>query len=277
MPNVPLISIVIPAYEQGDFIQTCLDSVAAQTYEGALEVIVVDDGSPDDVGRRAREHRLRPRVIRQKNGGVSAARNRGIAESRGEWIAFLDADDRWAPQKLERQINALLPLRRPALSFCRYRRVDSDGNIAQMASDHPSPNLRARPAKLLRQNFIGTSTVLLHRRCLRRCGGFPDSEILRRGGQDYALWLRIAAYFPLVYVPTIEVFYTIHEKNRVGVDSSRHHRAGLAALADFQRWDSQRFRSLSPFTLPTLALWRRGRLLLDLLRSSTRNVAPHNG
>lgn len=266
MSDLPLISVVIPAYKQAEFIEDALDSVAAQTWEGPVEVIVVDDGSPDDIGDRARAHALSPEVIRQENKGVSGARNRGIREAAGEWIAFLDADDRWLPEKLAMQMEALLPLRRPGLSFTRYRRVDAQGAPVAHAPDHPSRKLKPGPKKLLRQNFIGTSTAIAHRACFERCGGFPEREVLNRGGQDYALWLRIGALFPLVYVREFGMLYRVHESNRVGVDSTAHHRAGLAALQSFYEWDRDLFKSLTSLSLPALTGLRRARFVVDALR-----------
>lgn len=260
MKRSPLISVVIPAFNQAQFIDECLDSVAAQTISESLEIIVVDDGSPDDISRRARQHPVSPTVIRQQNTGVAGARNRGIAESSAPWIAFLDADDRWTPTKLEDQLNALAPLNRPALAFSRYRRTGPDGPVPH-APDHPSPFLKPRARKLLRQNFIGTSTVLVHRRCLERCGGFPETTALNAGGQDYALWLRIAAYFPLVYLPKIAMLYRVHPNNRVGVDSRRHHQDGLQALRDFHDWDPHRFGGLCPLPLALLSSLRSARFL----------------
>ncbi len=259
------ISVVIPAYDQAEFIDACLDSVAAQTWDGELEVIVVDDESPDDIGERARAHSLAPTVIRQKNTGVAGARNRGVAESSGEWIAFLDADDRWTPDKLERQMGALQKTRRPALSFCRYRRFTPDGQIVDVNPDHPEVDLDATPQKLMTRNFIGTSTVVVHRDCIARCGGFPESGMLKKCGQDFALWLRIAAYFPLVYVPHIGMEYTVHKKNRVGVDPVRHHRGGLEALRDFRNWDPERFKALAPASLSGMVALRTGKFLVDSL------------
>lgn len=257
------LSVIIPAYNQADFIDACLDSVANQTWDGDLEVIVVDDESPDDIGDRARAHDLAPRVIRQKNTGVAGARNRGIAESRGEWIAFLDADDRWTPDKLARQMSALQKAQRPALSFCRYRRFTPDGTMVAVNADHPEVDLDATPQKLMVRNFIGTSTVVVHRQCIDRCGGFPDTGMLKKCGQDLALWLRIAAYFPLVYVPFIGMRYTVHQNNRVGVDPVRHHRGGLEALRSFRNWAPERFKALAPAPLSGMVALRTGKFMLD--------------
>lgn len=263
MTTTPTISVVIPAYDHADFIEGALDSVAAQTVDAPLEVIVVDDGSPDDVARRAEAHELRPTVVRQSNTGVAAARNRGIEEASGRWIAFLDADDRWSPDKLADQWARVRPMDRPALSFCRYRRHTAGGEPVDRAADHPPADLVATPQRLLHHNFVGTSTVLVHRQCLERCGGFPTDDELDAGGQDYALWLRIAAYFPLVYLPAVRTHYTVHADNRVGADPLEHHRAALRALQNFRRWDPPRFRALSVLPLTGLVAVRTAKFVAD--------------
>jgi glycosyltransferase involved in cell wall biosynthesis len=270
MPNSqlekPSVSVVVPAYKQRDFITRCLDSIAAQTYAGPIEVIVVDDGSPDDGAEIADAHPSKPKVIRQANTGVAGARNRGIRESTGEYVAFLDADDLWEPQKLERQISALLRRGVPALSFTRYRRIRDDG-VPAASPEHPSPSLNPRPRKLVYQNFIGNSTVVVHRACLERAGGYPETDILARGGQDYALWLRIAAYFPLVYVPEILCLYRVHETNRVGTDPLKHFTAGLNAVEDFYHWAPERFLTYAGMPFGAVVAVRTARFARDIAKS----------
>jgi glycosyltransferase involved in cell wall biosynthesis len=257
---------VIPAYRQAKYLNACLDSVAAQNYSGLSQVIVVDDGSDDGSADLAAAHSLQPTVIRQQNTGVSGARNRGIQESTGEFIAFLDADDRWHDGKLEAQIKALVSTGQPALSFTRYRRVDPSGSLVPLAADHPSTSLKPSPRHLIRQNFIGTSTVVVHRDCLERCGGFPVSHGLLAAGQDFALWLRIAAHFPLVYVPEVLTDYTVHPTNRVGIDPLKHHQGGVNALRSLQEWAPTEFSEMSGgVPLELILAGRRAKLVRDLI------------
>jgi glycosyltransferase involved in cell wall biosynthesis len=104
----PSISVVIPCYNGAKYLRETLASVLAQTHP-ILEVIVVDDGSTDDSAAIAESVGPPVRVIRQPNQGESVARNRGIDEARGDWVAFLDADDLWKPEKIAKQVAALTP------------------------------------------------------------------------------------------------------------------------------------------------------------------------
>lgn len=256
------VSVVIPLYNQASFVAQALDSVAAQNVQ-PKEVIVVDDGSQDDSAAVAQAHSIGATVIRQANAGVSAARNAGIAAATGEWVAFLDADDAWAPQKLERQLAAASRVNRPALSFTRYERRRTDG-LPVAEPQHPAADLHATPRNLIRGNFIGCSTVVAHRDVFTRVGGFPDSARLRSAGQDYALWLRVASLFPLIYVPEVLMYYTIHATNRVGVDPVRHFEGRISALRSFHEWDRDRFRALARMDYRAFACTRAGRLMIDL-------------
>lgn len=106
MMSAPSVSVVIPCYNGGGFLRETIDSVLAQTYP-VLEVIVVDDGSTDNSAVIAEEIGPPVRVLRQVNQGESVARNRGMDEAKGDWIAFLDADDYWMPTKLQKQLDAI--------------------------------------------------------------------------------------------------------------------------------------------------------------------------
>src|SRR2546422_14004 len=101
-----LISVIIPTYNSVRFLTEAVDSVLAQTFSD-FEILVIDDGSTDETQDVMRQYGSLVRCIRQQNSGVAVARNRGITESRGRYVAFLDADDTWLADKLERQVNAL--------------------------------------------------------------------------------------------------------------------------------------------------------------------------
>jgi glycosyltransferase involved in cell wall biosynthesis len=173
------ISVVIPAYNAAPFLPRCLKSVFAQTLRPA-EVIVVDDGSTDDTAAVATE--LGARVIRRVNGGLSAARNTGIQGASSEWIGLLDADDIWAPEKLERQAACIRP--ETVLVYTGIRIFDDSGvREERLAIDAISAR------KMLRyRNSITPSTVLVRREAVMQDGGFREDI---RACEDWEMWMRL--------------------------------------------------------------------------------------
>lgn len=185
--RMPAVSVVIPAYNSAAFLRQAIDSVLDQTYSD-LEIIVIDDGSSDDTEAVARSFGDRVSCFRQQNRGVSAARNHGIKLARGQYLAFLDADDLWAPQKLAEQIPLFDQDAEIGLVYSDWGVVSEDGE--SQASFHSS-----RPAasgyvfdELVRTGFILTSGTVVRRSCLADVGYFDETLSI---AQDYDLWLRI--------------------------------------------------------------------------------------
>jgi len=126
------VSVVIPLYNKARYINRCLRSICAQTFSD-FELIVVDDGSSDGGGQIARAFGdARIRVIQQQNAGPGAARNRGLAEAQGEYIAFLDADDEWMPGYLARAVTALDTHLTAASTTCQYREYPVTKDIQEL-------------------------------------------------------------------------------------------------------------------------------------------------
>lgn len=186
----PTVSVVIPTYNSAHFLREAIASVHAQQWP-ALEIIIVDDGSTDDtaavVNSLAGQGELR--FIRQENAGAAAARNAGIAAAQGEWIAFLDADDVWLPQKLSRQFGALEKLPDAVFSFCEVQVLLENG--IQRDLSRPKSN-QPLLIQLLSGNIFATPSVLVRRDCLSEIGTF-DARL--RTGEDWDLWLRLAARY----------------------------------------------------------------------------------
>jgi teichuronic acid biosynthesis glycosyltransferase TuaG len=178
-----LVSVVTPAYRVEAFIGETIDSVLAQTYED-IELLVVDDASPDGtaaVVRERAERDPRVRLIRQpRNGGPAATRTAAVAEARGGLVAFLDGDDLWLPEKLALQVEHLRAHPEAALSFTSFRKIDEQGRLLGPAVNVP---LRLDYAGLLKNTAIATSTVLVDR---ERTGPFRLKQTFY---DDYALWL----------------------------------------------------------------------------------------
>lgn len=187
----PTVSVVIPTYNTAAFVGRALDSVLAQSWADH-EVLVVDDGSTDGTAAVLAAYGERVRVLAQANAGPAAARNLGLRQARGRYVAFLDADDWWLPAKLVRQVELLDA--RPEIGFCSTatRVVAQDGTPA---GDWPC-GVDGEQA-LLETLFVrsaavsgSTSGVLARRDLLLAAGGFDESL---RGFEDPDLWIRLAA------------------------------------------------------------------------------------
>lgn len=204
-PTGPLVGVVIPAYNGEATLDETLRSVRAQTHR-ALEIIVVDDGSSDGTRALVERHAVddaRVRLLHQTNGGVAAARNAGWRASRAEFIAFIDADDLWAPTKIERQLAAVIDAGpRAGLAYSWIASIDEAGYVQSHYGGHRHEGdvLDA----LLRSNFVGCgSNPLLRRQALIDAGGF-DPGLRAAGAQgceDWLLYARVAASCHYALVP----------------------------------------------------------------------------
>lgn len=177
MNSPPKISVVIPAYHAEQTIARTLDSVLSQTF-APYEIIVVDDGSKDGTCRVVEAYAPRVTLVRQPNGGPNAARNNGVRQATGDWIALLDSDDAWLPEKLERQVARIAP--DVALVHC------------YVVDDRDIPEADVTFELLWKRNCIGTSTVVMNKDTFNSVGGFVEDRRFI-GAEDYNLWLRLAA------------------------------------------------------------------------------------
>lgn len=200
-----LVSVIIPAYKAVQTIGETLQSVQTQTHS-PLDIIVVDDGSPDETAATALAFAANdPRisVMQQVNAGVAAARNLGWRAAASDLIAFVDADDLWAPTKIERQLAALHAEGPQAgLAYTWYARIDGDSLITSRSHrpDARGDVLRA----IFLGNFVGNgSAALITRAALEHAGGF-DSSLRTRGAQgceDFSIYFRIAEKYRFALVP----------------------------------------------------------------------------
>lgn len=185
MTKIPTVSIVMPAYNAQCHIEEAIRSVMAQTVEG-WELLVLDDGSEDDtcaiVERLMAEE---PRILllrNEQNLGVAQTRNRGMERCHGEFVALLDSDDVWYPEKLERQI-ALLRESGAALCCCAYDIIGNDGAPVKASYDVPE---QVDLDTLLKENVICCSTVVLRGDVAQSCRFDPGYY-----HEDYVLWLQL--------------------------------------------------------------------------------------
>ena len=206
----PLVSVIIAAFDAAKHIGQALNSALLQTYE-AIEVIVVDDGSSDATSSIVEEfvkRDTRVRLIRQSNTGVGAARNTAIAKARGKYIAPLDADDFWFPQKLEKQVACMERSIETGLVYCWFQLIDEQGDFLR-DGDPVTLKGRLRHALVLR-NFVGSGSVPLFRRTALEKVGLYLTRTEQGGWQgceDWDLSLRIAEAYNVSVVPEFHVAY----------------------------------------------------------------------
>ena len=189
-----MISVIIPTYNRAHLLPRALDSILSQSCL-PNEIIVVDDGSTDDTSV------LMPSVypeivfIQQSNTGVSCTRNVGIKRASGDWIAFLDSDDEWFPEKLEVQMNALY--KNPELKICHTNEIwIRNGTRVNPKKKHEKFGGWIFQ-KCLPLCCISPSSVIIHKSIFNEVGLFDDSLLVC---EDYDLWLRITARNPVLYI-----------------------------------------------------------------------------
>jgi glycosyltransferase involved in cell wall biosynthesis len=221
------VTVVIPAYNPGSFLEIALRSLLAQTFE-SWEAVVVDDGSEEDISG-VTELDGRIRLIRQENRGLTAARNTAIARSDSEFVAFLDADDVWLPRKLERQIETLTASADAALCSTDFERINVDG------SHFGDSYIGSRDSflELLTGNGICVSTVVVRRGALDDVGVFSERYAQV---QDWHLWLRLAQHHQLVHVPEVLVQYRVHAA-QMSVNYERYFQESRQILDEYQGSD----------------------------------------
>ena len=194
--NNPLISVIVPTYNRAWALGEALDSVLAQTYP-AVELIVVDDGSTDETPDLLARYGDDLRVLTLENGGVSQARNHGISASTGEFIAFLDSDDRWLPDKLAEQ--AAFFKATPEALICQTEEIwIRNGKRVNPCKHHKKPSGDIFEASL-HLCLVSPSAVMMRRSLLEDVGLFDESL---PACEDYDLWLRIACRYPVYTTPS---------------------------------------------------------------------------
>lgn len=207
---MPVVSVIVPTYNSARYLSQALDSVLSQTYQD-YEIIVVDDGSTDDTQVVLSKYRDVIRCLSQSNAGSSVARNVGAAVATGRYIAFLDADDRLAPDKLALQVPALENNKELALIASGLNLVDSIGHVQRIEC----PWLHQPCIDLERLTFVGLVGVhgtLLRRTWFDQVNGF-DARL--RYCQDMDLWWRIlVAGGQMAWLTAVVGDYRIHEMNK---------------------------------------------------------------
>ncbi len=198
------VSVIIPCYNYARFLPAAIDSALRQTVRDA-EIIIVDDGSTDETAQVAQRFGDRVRYVRQDNRGLSAARNSGCRIATGEYFAFLDADDLWEPEKLQRQLAVFE--RDPAVGLVSGQMRLIDGAGAPMPGDKPGTAPGETLAEIVHWGTAAPSTFMVRRGCFEEVRGF-DEQL--KAMEDLDFCLRIARRHRIVHLPDPVGSYRVH-------------------------------------------------------------------
>jgi len=208
-----MISVIIPMYNSKDTIKNAIESVINQTYKDPIEIIVVNDGSTDGSEKIVEEIILKNnsnriiKLINKENGGVSSARNRGIKEASGDWIALLDSDDIWFPEKLEKQITEI-----EKNQNIRFIGTNRNGEKYPFFKKAKKDIYTLTAKEIIIKWYPHTSTALINKDILLKAGLYDET---RTHAEDGDLWLRIAQYCNM-YVLNEDLVYTGGGKRSFG-------------------------------------------------------------
>lgn len=253
---MPEVTVIIPNHNRSELLQKAIQSALNQTVP-LLEVLVCDDGSSDDSREIVNSiGDSRVRWIEGPRGGRPAIpRNRGIRESRGKWLAFLDNDDEWLPDKLEKQLRMANLLGCRAVCCNATRLIPGKGAAGNYLD---LPKKRIVLDDLLHVNQIICSSAMVEKSVFTKVAGFPEAERLK-ALEDYSLWLRVATVTDFAFVPEPLVIYRDCAGESVRRESVSVQLQRRAVFNDFLAWGKQE-------KIAGRHLWKvRNRLLLDRL------------
>jgi len=223
------ISVVIPTFDRAALLREALASVARQTAR-FLETIVVDDGSADRTPEVVAASPTPVRYVRQSHLGVSAARNRGVRDARGAWVAFLDSDDVWEARALAAMWRAVADRPEVGLVAPRARVLRADGTVERRVRGKRSPGATFTTAGLIGPDTAGVLTPMVRRDLLLDVGGFDEGL---DSAEDYDLWIRLSFRAPMIAIDEPVLLRRRHPGN-LSADRGRNARAWLSILARLQ-------------------------------------------
>lgn len=207
----PRISVIMPCYNARAYVREAIDCVLGQTYPN-VELIAVDDGSTDDTCDILREYGSRIRTLEQPNQGPYPARNLGLKHVTGELVAFLDADDYWTKNCLERLANAVVAHPEAALAYCGWQNIGLKGPRGEPYVP-PEYEQHDKLERFLRAaSPWPIHAALVRKAVLDEVGGFDTHW---KTCMDYDLWLRVAVARPIVRVPEVLAFYRHHTEGQI--------------------------------------------------------------
>ena len=202
------VSVIIPTYNNAAYLRETIDSVLNQSFTD-YEILVVDDGSTDQTAEVLKPFLNRIHYIKKTNGGPASARNLGVKESIGEYLAFLDADDRWAKEKLDQQVTLLNADPSVGLVYTSVEIIDENSQRLPQR-DKTTPSVYSF-LELFEHNVMATSSVMARRRCFDEFGLFDeDRDII--SVEDYDMWLRISSKYKLAHIDHPLLQYRLHSQ-----------------------------------------------------------------
>lgn len=255
----PLVSVIIPTYNQATYLPLALDSVLQQTYSH-LEIIIIDDGSTDDtsqIGKIYRQKEARIRWVEQPNQGPSTARNLGVAEANGDFICFLDSDDLMHPQRIEKQHQTFQEDPSIDIVYTALQVIDSNNHVTgeMHSEDYPQKDFLAL---MLFRNLIHTSSTMMGKsRCFKEFlfdGTFKHAE-------DYELSLRLAHHFHFKYLDVPLTLYRRHGTN-LSNNLQAHRQAEMKILRNYSKRHIEDIVDQTSFS-PEGKLLLKGRILFN--------------
>jgi len=230
------VSVIIPTFNRAHLVKDAIRSAVVQTVS-PLEIVVIDDGSTDDTAQQladlASELPLPLVYVRQENAGGNVARNRGVKAAQGAYVAFLDSDDVWHPDKLEKQLAALDARPEAGAVYCGLREVEVESGrvLSEPNRAYPAGDL---VAKLLVSDVTAPTSTYVVRRSVMEAAGYFDESLEAR--QDWDMWIRVARQVPIAVVPEALVDFRHHAGPRTVTDPERELRAYRRIMDKYADW-----------------------------------------
>ncbi len=250
-----MVSCIVTTYKRPiEIVKRALDSVVHQTYQD-IELIVVNDAPMEcalveEIGKLLERYTVSKQyIVHEKNKGACAARNTGIAHAKGEYLAFLDDDDEWLPEKLETQL-ASMKSAKVALVYCSHYVINKTGKSRLIEEPLAQEGCHEDAfEQLLKENYVGsTSYPLLRTEAVREVGGFTEGL---RASQDHDLWLRLVQKYPITYCkePLVNLYYSKESISRNMENSLQ----GYEYLLDKYEWFYKEHKDIWNYRLNYLA------------------------
>jgi len=240
--NLPEISIIIPTYNRAEELYNALQSVSLQTFKN-FEVLICDDGSNDnseEIVKSFQDQRFQW-LPGGRGGKPAIPRNRGIAHSRGKWIAFLDSDDIWNEKKLEIQLNEL---KKTDLKACCSNAIRYISKKKKEINFFQHNKNQIKLQDMLELNYVICSSMILHRSIIDITGGFSECEILT-AIEDYHLWLKVSTITDIQYIDKTLVWYKDEPHTSIRKDGETNDKLiKRNVIRELKNW--QNYPQLSP-------------------------------